>query len=221
MTCPIGGCSFAEMPDRPVIDARLFWRADWDASVVTLEAVPVSSDDPDAFDIRRFAEVATVLRHGDAHESLLFSDGVHHLQFEIVAGSVMAGPVRLHYRLPGFRLVEIQTLTLRRLAQFWRLGRFSPSLFPPEPRARRWIMALQAYDGMIAGASHRDIAVALFGDKAVRDDWTGHSDYMRSRVRRSVYAGCALVRGGYRDVLRGTGTAAWTETTKGSGVEPP
>ena len=183
-------------------EARPFWRADWDDSVVSVEATPATADDPDAFDIGQFMDVVTFLRHADGHESMLFSDGIHHLQFEVVSGTVVSGPVHLHYRLSGFRLVEVQTLTLRRLVQFWRLGRFSPSLFPPEPRARRWIMALQAYDGMAAGASHRDIAVALFGEKEVRNDWAGHSDYMRSRVRRLVCAGSALVRGGYRTVLR-------------------
>lgn len=195
-----------ENPAHPVSNARLFWRADWDVSVVAVDAIPTTSDDPDAFDIGQFVDVVTFLRHTDGHESLLFSDGIHHLQFEVVAGTVISGLVRLHYRLSGFRLVEPQTLSVRRLAQFCRLGRFPLTLFPPEPRAHRWVMALQAYDGTMAGASHRDIAAALFGEQAVRDDWSGRSDFLRLRVQRLVHMGNAMVRGGYRDLLRGAGT---------------
>ena len=71
-----------------------------------------------------------------------------------------------------------------------------------EPRARRWAMALQAYDGMTEGASHRDIAAALFGEKAVRDDWCGRSEYLRQRVQRLLQVANALVKGDYRDLLK-------------------
>ena len=63
-------------------------------------------------------------------------------------------------------------------------------------------MALQAYDAVQAGASHRDIALALFGEKVVKEDWYGRSDYLRLRVQRLVRMADKLVNGGYRDLLR-------------------
>ncbi len=170
--------------------------------MVVVEARPVPSGDADAFDLRRFERLATVLRHADGQESLLLSDGAHHLQLEVIAGSLLAGPVCLRYEVSGFQHVEAKTLTLRRLLLLRRLGRFPLGLFPPEPRARRWAMALQAYDGMMAGASHRDIAAVLFGEKAVRDDWCGRSEYLRLRVQRLLQVANALVKGGYRDLLK-------------------
>ena len=201
MTQPVGGCSFPETPDRPATDARLFWRPDLDASVVDIDAATASPDDPDAFDVGQFDDLVTLLRHTDGHESLSFSDGVHHLQLEIVEGSVTAGPVRLHYRLSGFRFVEAQALTVRRLAQLRRLGRFPRNLFPPEPRAHRWVMALRAYDGMADGASHRDIATVLFGKQTVHDDWSGRSGYLRLRIQRLIRGAEKMVCGGYRELL--------------------
>jgi len=196
---PVGGCFFAETPDRPVSDARLFWRADWDSSVVAVDAVPSSSGDADSFDIGRFADRVTLLRHPDGHESVLFSDGARHLQFEIVSGTVMAGPVRLHYRLSGFYSIEIQTLSIRRLAQFCRLGRFPLTLCPPERRAQRWIEMLRAWDGVQAGAKQRDIAAALYGDRAAQSLW---DDGYRTRVQRLIRAAEGMVGGGYLDLLR-------------------
>jgi len=63
-------------------------------------------------------------------------------------------------------------------------------------------MALQAHDAVQAGASHREIAAALFGEKVVKEDWFGRSDYLRLRVQRLVRTADKLVYGGYRDLLR-------------------
>lgn len=197
-----GVCTFAEAPIRPVTDACIFWRADWDTSVLAVETLPVQRGDGDAFDIRRFDRLATVLRCPDGHEHLLLSDGVHHLQMEVTAGSLLDGPVRLRYELSGFKYIEAKALTLRRLLLLCRLGRFPNGLFPPERRARRWAMALQAHDAVQAGASHREIAAALFGEKVVKEDWCGRSDYLRLRVQRLVRTADKLVNGGHRDLLR-------------------
>ena len=199
---PTGVCTFAEAPDCPVTDARALWRADWHPSVLTVDALPVSRGDGDAFDIRRFENLATILQGADGSEHLLLSDGLRHLQLDVAAGSVLAGPVRFRYRLSGFRHTEAKTLSLRRLLLLHRLGRLPRGLYPPERRARRWVMALQAHDGIGAGASHRQIAAALFGEKAVTDDWCGRSDYLRLRVQRLVRTADSLVHGGYRHLLR-------------------
>ncbi len=150
----------------------------------------------------RFEDVATLLRHDDGHDSVLFSDGTHHLLLEIVEGSVMAGPVRLTYRLSGFRSVDTHTLTIRRLARLFRFGRFPQILFRPEPRAHRWIMALRAYDGTMMGASQREVATVLFGKQTVCDGWSGRSDYLRLRIQRLIRGAERMVSGGYRDLLR-------------------
>jgi len=170
--------------------------------VLAVETLPVPRGDGDAFDVRHFDHLATVLRCPDGHEHLLLSDGVHHLQIDVTAGSLLDGPVCFHYELSGFRHIEAKTLTLRRLLLLCRLGRFPRGLFPPERRARRWAMALQAYDAVQAGASHRDIAAALFGEKIVKEDWKGRSDYLRLRTQRLVRTADKLVNGGYRDLLR-------------------
>lgn len=117
-----------------------------------------------------------MLQRADGHELLLFSDGNHRIQLDLTAGSVLAGSVRFRYELSGFKHIEAKILTLRRLAMLCRLGRFPRGLFTPERRARRWMLALQAYDGIRAGASQREIAAVLFGVKTVQDDWRGRSD---------------------------------------------
>lgn len=170
--------------------------------MLAVEAMPMRRDDADVFDIRHFERLTTVLVEAGGREHLLLSDGNRRLQLEVTAGSVLHGPVCFRYELSGFRRIEAKTLTLRRLQLLCQLGRFPRGLFPPERRAHRWALALQADDGVRAGASHRDIAAALFGEKTVGEDWCGRSDYLRLRVQRLIRTAENLVKGGYRDLLR-------------------
>ncbi|WP_454651281.1 DUF2285 domain-containing protein [Bradyrhizobium liaoningense] len=68
-------------------------------------------------------------------------------------------------------------------------------------RRERLSAAIRALDGHSAGGSYRVIAEALFGKKRVPDRaWKTHD--LRNRTIRLVHAGLALMRGGYRKILR-------------------
>lgn len=143
-----------------------------------------------------------MLKRGDGIEHVLLGDGAHRIQLEVRGTSLLEGAVRLRFDLAGFDGVEAKVATLRRLIALRRLGRFPRSLFPPDRRVNRWVMALRAVDGRQAGANARDIATVLFGHDAVRRDWDGPSDYLRSRARRAIAAGERLANGGYLTLLR-------------------
>ena len=75
----------------------------------------------------------------------------------------------------------------------------SAAVSRPRPTAAALLElhTLQALDATLAGASSREVAEGLFGAEAVAEGW--HADGgLRSRVRRLVRRGCALMRGGYR-----------------------
>ncbi|WP_187435538.1 DUF2285 domain-containing protein [Bradyrhizobium cytisi] len=68
-------------------------------------------------------------------------------------------------------------------------------------RRERLALALRALDGHMDGASYRVIAEVLFGRKRIPERaWKTHE--LRSRTIRLVQAGLALMRGGYRALLR-------------------
>jgi hypothetical protein len=68
-------------------------------------------------------------------------------------------------------------------------------------RRERLALALRALDGHTGGASYRVIAEVLFGRKRIPERaWKTHE--LRSRTIRLVQAGLALMRGGYRALLR-------------------
>lgn len=69
-------------------------------------------------------------------------------------------------------------------------------------RRDRLILMLRALDGHLAAASYREIAEALFGaGRLEREPWKTSS--LRDRTIRLVKGGLALMRDGYRKLLRG------------------
>ncbi len=59
---------------------------------------------------------------------------------------------------------------------------------------------LQAIDGAAAGATHRQIAVAIYGQRRVSSSWTPDGD-LRARIRYFLKRGATLVDGGYRALI--------------------
>ncbi|MGH6866230.1 MAG: DUF2285 domain-containing protein, partial [Methyloceanibacter sp.] len=167
--------------------------------VLSVEATPIAADPADAFDIRQVEHLAVVLRC-DGCEHILFSDGLRHLQLAVTMGTVLDGPICLRYALSGLRGIEAKALTLQRLYHLCRFRRFPKSLYPPERRAPRWTMLLRAWDGLQGGASQREIAAVLFGENAVRRDWT--AGFLRTRVQRLIRRAEKLIGGGYRQLLQ-------------------
>jgi hypothetical protein len=70
-----------------------------------------------------------------------------------------------------------------------------------QQRRERLSAAIRALDAHGAGGTYRVIAEALFGKKRIPDRaWKTHD--LRNRTIRLVQGGLALMRGGYRKLLR-------------------
>lgn len=76
-----------------------------------------------------------------------------------------------------------------------------PGKLTPQ-RRKKLVETLRALDGHLADASIREIAAALFGEDRLPPgrEWKAHD--LRSRTRRLVCSGRALMQGGYRSLLR-------------------
>ena len=97
---------------------------------------------------------------------------------------------------------EVRAHAARRL---WRAinGRApGPAFHELSPQRReRLVLAVRALDGRVDGSNYRAIAEVLFGKKRIPERaWKTHD--LRNRTIRLVQAGFALMRGGYRDLLR-------------------
>ncbi|MCA6100115.1 DUF2285 domain-containing protein [Bradyrhizobium australafricanum] len=97
---------------------------------------------------------------------------------------------------------EARAYAARRL---WRAmnGRAPSPAFQQlsKQRRERLSAAIRALDARSGGSSYRVIAEALFGKKRIPDRaWKTHD--LRNRTIRLVQGGVALMRGGYRKLLR-------------------
>jgi hypothetical protein len=73
-------------------------------------------------------------------------------------------------------------------------------VFSPQ-RRRRLALALRALDARMDGSTYREVAEVLFGAKQIPERaWKTHD--LRNRTIRLVQTGFALMRGGYRALLR-------------------
>jgi hypothetical protein len=57
--------------------------------------------------------------------------------------------------------------------------------------------AFIAFDGRLAGASHREVAEVIYDLKDVRAEWSGRGGWMKERMRRALAKGQALCHGGH------------------------
>lgn len=173
-----------------------------DPGTIPVVAHPIEPDHPDAIDPLVLDRWLTVVCDIQG-EHVVLSDGWHHIRLDIEQGSLASGePVLLDYRLRGIASAGPRILPLRRLIDLCRNRRFSRSLYPPDRRVARWILALRVHDAVVAGASQREIARVLFGDASERGEGDRRSDSIRSRVRRLAGEARRLAGGGYRALMR-------------------
>ena len=192
-----GGCTFVEDADQVADQARILWNAAIDDSVLSVHAMPAGPHEQ-GFDLRAFAALATIVIDPDGTEHIVLSDGTRRLRIDVHSGSLLSGAVRLEVICNDIKRLDAAAAMLAQLASLSRHRRFMPSHFPQEKCTSRWIKALRVYDGLSAGASQRDIAIALYGARRVADEWQGDSDAMRAYIRRLIKTARSLASGGYR-----------------------
>ncbi len=203
MPLPTGGDDFS--PTTPMICAlpeSIFWRPEHDASVLALRAQPANRRDRDTLDLAALPCPLTVLKEADDHEYVIIGTRPFRIRLAVTGASVLAGPVRFQYELAGLRSVETTARTLLRLLALARLHRMPRALFHSERRAARWAMQLRVLDALAMGASQRDIAISIFGERRVREEWLGRSDSMRLYVQRLVRSARLMAHNKYGMLLR-------------------
>jgi hypothetical protein len=115
---------------------------------------------------------------------------------------VLTRPATITFELDAFHDIGTQAECVRDLQRLAE-ARDSPTIGrSPWSVDERLRHALIALDGSLAGKSYRDIAIMIFGDQRVAEDWNGASRFMKDRVRRLVAKAHELMDGGYRALLR-------------------
>lgn len=188
-----------EDPNLGVPKARPLWRSEVDPYVLAVRRGS-GTRAGDAFAPGRLGDLATVVQT-EGTEHLLLSDGLRALRLDGPVGLFSVGPACLRYSLEGLVTAEPPVMTLRRFLALCRTHRFGRSLHRPEPRARRWILMLRAWDGLSAGAGQREIAAVLLSRSVAQARWRSREPSVRSQVQRLVGGARQMAMGGYRRLL--------------------
>ena len=140
------------------------------------------------------------LREGpDGWHAVLYLRGVEHRVW-LKEAPIVA--VTYAVELPFDRDFDFRADAGRRL---WRALNGRPLGAPlhvlSAQRRRRLTLALRALDARMDGSTYREIAEVLFGAGRISErGWRTHD--LRNRTIRLVQSGFALMRGGYRALLR-------------------
>lgn len=194
----IGGCTFAEQPDCDIDKALICWTAELVPNIISVSAIPSLS--AGAVNLQQYRGRLFGVRDEDGTEHVVLSDGMCRIALDVCNGTLFDGSVSL-----GIELINSDQ-SKRQLTQ---LDRLLAALADPLGKIpachtiaanRKIVTALRVADGLAAGASHRELAIALFGAERVAADWLGISDALRSQVRRLVKSAQYFSGGGWRDI---------------------
>ncbi|MGF7156096.1 DUF2285 domain-containing protein [Novosphingobium gossypii] len=162
----------------------------------------------------------TVVPGANGAEHGVLTHGGHRVRLDLPKGHLCGqDAVDLRFALEGLAAVEDSLLPLQKLTSFLRHGRFTSRLCRGDTAVVRGLVLLQVRDGLVQGASQRDLAAVLFGTARVAAEWNGASDSLRSRVRRLARNAQAMARGGYRQLLGG-GQGDRKAPSTGAGLDP-
>lgn len=181
----------------------MFWRPDCYRFVIPAKAILQKEKKIEkALRIPSPHYDSTILTLQNGEEHLLLRRDKCALQLVCPEGGLQEGRLSFSHFVAGPDQLTRQIVPLRQLESLYRLGRLPRTLFPLAAHAQRLRLVLQALDGRLAGASYREIALTIFNEKRVREDWDGTGCNLFAQTRRTVQRGLYLMREGYRQFLK-------------------
>ena len=196
------GLSFFCDPSKSALQASPFWLSELVTNVAYCEAVTTNDNSSDnrgeLLSMASFNGRRAVLASCNG-EIFSVTHGIRNVSLVVTEGSfvVRANILRFHHK--GLHTASRHAETLKVLTQLSTENTdTAPVMAGSEVKYRDYLVAL---DGRLAGRSYRDIAEILYGTDRVGVYWTDDTRGLKSKVRRAVECGLALMNGGYRELL--------------------
>jgi hypothetical protein len=192
------GLSFFSDPNKTAVEVMPFWLPELLTPIAFCEANIANDNLEEQLSLACFAGRRVVLATGK-HEVISVCNGQRAANLVVTDGSLLVGNRALKFHHQGLKTATRHFETLKLLTQFREnLDNFGSFVSTSDSKYRDYLVAL---DGRLAGRSYRDIAELLYGSERVEAFWTDDTRGLKSKVRRAVECGLALMNGGYRDLL--------------------
>ena len=188
----VGGRTFPEDPAHSCAQVLPVWTAGVDAHVLAVRASPDARDDRWRLDLRRHD--VRILK-GPGSEHIRIDHAGHVVRLDVIDGTPGAGIMALRVELDIGPDLPAQADAARTLLHL--VSGTLPAKRHHDREASA-LLGLWALDARREGASLRDIADMLLGP----GDWPGDGEHRKSRARRLVASGEAMVKAGPGAILR-------------------
>ena len=197
---PWGLCAFSDPAIGPR-QAPVFWSKSAFGRIVRVRAAHIagrrrgSAIALSSFNVERVAAIGI-----DCLPLVLMKAPGNHVALEVLDLPALTLPFDPVFELEGLCDLNGQTEALKRLQRFAD----APSkeamrpVFGPDERLAHALIAL---DESRNNKTYRQIAITIFGESKVSEEWLGPSQFLKDRTRRLVAKGRELMMGGYRDLL--------------------
>ena len=178
----------------------MFWLPELASPVFEALIEPADAGGKANFALNAFAANISILLDVGGRQQIILKSRRQSLLLAVTGTATLAGPARITFLSRG---CEGAARAPRAFAAFNAC--LSP---PPKTADAKWTTtllrrrnALIALDGDAAGASYREIATVIFGDKDTTQSWRSLNNPLKDQVRRALRRGKALIAGGYRMLL--------------------
>lgn len=140
--------------------------------------------------------------HIDAagRQHVVIRSGSRRMTLMIGGAAVAVAPARLTFEMTSLAGLFAGQRNVALLQELLENGATSPSAWTVTGLEKR--DALIALDAHCNGASHRKVAVMIFGLEKVEAEWVADGCDLKDYVRRCRSRGVRLMQGGYRRLLR-------------------
>jgi hypothetical protein len=188
-------------PSLTALQARHVWLPDAGASTLigVTEPAHASSKRNESIFLPSLPSLEHVLIEATGRQHVVLRANQASIQLTIEGVDVTVGPVAITFLVSGFDAVGRARDQLDLLDRVLSPNRAPSSVPRWTTRTRNLRDALITLDGRGAGASHKEIAILIYGAEDVAADW---GVGLRQRMQRHYSRGAALAAGGYRDFLR-------------------
>ncbi len=189
-------------PSLTALRARHVWLPDAGASTLlgVTEPAYASSNRNERTFLPSLPSLEHVLLDVTGRQHVVLRANQAAIQLTIDGADLTVGPVAITFLVSGFDRIAEARDQLDLLDRVLSPNRAPSSVVPRwTTRTRNLRDALITLDGRRAGASHKEIAILIYGAEDVAADW---GVGLRQRMQRHYSRGAALAAGGYRDFLR-------------------
>lgn len=191
-----GGCIVLENPRRDARDCDPPW-LDTPVQTLRLTGAAQRTDHRGAFDLWRLPGRKRLVACG---EELQLTAERYHPPLRLILGAGIRDGGAFAYVVPAAGDLRAALSEIGRVQRAFAMN-VLPTEHPDRSRPSRTALlhtrALQALDGVAAGASQRELAEVLFGTEAVGERWAPDGE-LRAQLRHLLRRGRGFMNGGYR-----------------------